>query len=109
MWQTFFFDSNMFFDNIKGPEDWHRLRTAYPYKSDDELLAAREATYRGTRPQDQRDEWPNYGFRSEHDGERTLKDHFIRNDMMDLIPTRILQLDTLDSLCGVESDRDPEE
>lgn len=80
-WKPFFFESNQFFDTLKGPEDWLRLRAAYPELSDEKLLAAKEATYNDTRSQERRDEHPNYGFRSEHDGERTLGDFFKTNGM----------------------------
>lgn len=86
MWQRFFFESNMFFDHIEGPEDWQRLRDAYPNKTDDELLAAREATYGGKRSQELRDTRPNYGFRGEHDGEKLLRDFFVEHNMLELLP-----------------------
>lgn len=76
----------MFFDFVSGPDDWKRLREAYPNKTDGELLAAQEATYNGTRTIEERERRPNYGFRFEHDGERTLRHFFTENNMLDLIP-----------------------
>lgn len=75
-WKPFFFESNQFFDTIRGMADWERLKAAYPDMSDDELLDAKEATYKGNRPQEERDAHPNYGLRYEHDGERTLRGFF---------------------------------
>lgn len=76
-WSRFFFESNQFFQHINGPADWERLRQAYPKLSDEKLLAAKEATYQGSLTPDYRAKHPNYGFRLEHDGEKTLKDFFI--------------------------------
>ena len=80
MWKSFFFESNNFFDTISGPEDWERLRDSYPEKTDDELLAAKEATYQGYRTQEERDNHPKYGFRIECDG-RPLSEFFEENGM----------------------------
>lgn len=80
-WAPFFFESNQFFDTIKGPEDWTRLRAAYPDMSDDQLLDSKEATYAGRREQEDRDAYPNYGMRYEHDGERTLRGFFDMHGM----------------------------
>lgn len=80
-WKRFYFESNQFFDHINGMDDWRRLRAAYPKFDDERLLAAKEATYGGTRTLEQRDAMPNYGFRWEHDGKRTLKDFFEANGM----------------------------
>lgn len=80
-WKRFFFESNQFFDHIENMGDWRRLKTAYPSMTNDELLDAKEATYGGHRKQSVRDERPNYGFRHEHDGERTLRDFFKANGM----------------------------
>lgn len=80
-WVHFFFESNQFFDTIKDEKDWQRLRDAYPNLTDDELLNAKEATYEGSLSKDIRDKRPNYGFRIEHDGERTLRDFFKSNKM----------------------------
>ena len=80
-WKRFFFESNLFFDHIDGPEDWERLRKAYPNLSDDQLLAAKEATYGGTRSAEHRLSRPEFGFRYEHDGEKTLRDFFNENGM----------------------------
>lgn len=89
MWKTFHFESNRFFDKINNPNDWERLREAYPGKTDQDLLAAKEATYKGKKPQEDRDNKPNYGFRFEHDGEKTLLD-FKQHNMLHLIPTKSL-------------------
>lgn len=75
-WHSFFFESNQFFDHINGLYDWDRLRAAYPDKTEDELLDAREATYGGSRTREEMDARPNFGLRWEHDGERTLRDFF---------------------------------
>jgi hypothetical protein len=80
-WTRFWFESNQFFDFIANSADWQRLRAAYPAYTDEQLLAAKEATYSGHRPQNERDEHPNYGLRWEHDGERTLKDFFAAHGM----------------------------
>lgn len=80
-WRRFYFESNMFFDHIENMEDWQRLRDAYPSFTDEQLLDAKEATYGGHRLQEERDEFPNYGFRLEHDGERRLRDFFAENGM----------------------------
>ena len=80
-WKPFFFEANQFFDFVRSPEDWQKLRDAYPHYSDGRLLEAQEATYGGTRPQEEREAHPNYGFRSEHDGERTLAMFFESSGM----------------------------
>lgn len=80
-WKRFYFESNQFFDYIEGPADWQRLRDAYPRLTDEQLLGAEEATYGGNRTQEERDAMPNYGFRWEHDGQRTLRDFFSANEM----------------------------
>lgn len=85
-WKQFYFEANLFFDHVSGPDGWRRLREAYPKLTDDQLLDAKEATYNGTLPVGQREKHPNFGFRSEHDGEKTLKDFFVQNGMLDLIP-----------------------
>lgn len=76
-WKRFYFESN----HIEGLADWQRLRDAYPRLTDEQLLDAKEATYSGYRPQEERDAMPNYGFRIEHDGQRTLRDFFNANGM----------------------------
>lgn len=80
-WKRFYLDSNMFFDYVEGMADWQRLRDAYPRFTDEQLLDAKEATYKGNRPQEERDAMPSYGFRLEHDGQRTLRDFFNANGM----------------------------
>lgn len=80
-WKPFFFESNQFFDTIRGIEDWERLKAAYPDMSDDQLLDSKEATYKGNRKQEERDAHPNYGMRYEHDGERTLRGFFETHGM----------------------------
>lgn len=78
MWKRFYFDSNRFFDNVEGPDDWKRVRAAYPDYTDERLLEAKENGYC----------YNNFGFRVEHTGERTLRDFFIANNMIDSIPPR---------------------
>lgn len=80
-WKPFFFEGNNFFSTIRAVSDWDLLRAAYPRLTDDQLLAAHEATYKGWRSQAERNANPNYGFRSQHDGTRTLRDFFIANNM----------------------------
>jgi len=80
-WRRFFFEGNMFFDFIENMDGWNLLRTAYPGMTDFQLMDAREATYGGTRPAEEREKFPNYGFRWEHDGEKTLRDFFRENGM----------------------------
>jgi hypothetical protein len=80
-WKRFHFESNRFFDTIEGPEDWERLCDAYPGMDDDELLSAKQATYGGTMRAEDMAEHPNYGFRLEHDGDKTLRDFFRENNM----------------------------
>lgn len=82
VWTPFYFESNLFFDHIHHLEDWQRLRNTYRNLTDSQLLDAKEATYGGHRPQDERDARPNYGFRGEHDGERTLRDFFVKHNML---------------------------
>jgi hypothetical protein len=92
MWKRFHFESNRFFDSLKGPEDWLRLRAAFsdtsnpPTLSDDELLDAKEATYGNTLCAQFRKKHPNYGFAQEHDGVKRLRDFFEENDMLRLLP-----------------------
>ena len=81
-WVPFFFESNQLFDMVSTMGDWERLRSAYPHRTDDELLDAQEATYGGYRTLVERDTHPNYGFRSEHDGMRTLRTFFEKNGML---------------------------
>jgi hypothetical protein len=71
-WIRFWFEGNLFFDWINGPEDWQRLRDAYPDYSDERLLAAKR--FNGASK-------PNFGFRMEHKGPGTLKDFFEDNGM----------------------------
>jgi hypothetical protein len=86
MWKRFHFESNMFFDSVEGPSDWERLRAAYPYKTDDDFLNAKEATYGNSLCKRERDAHPNYGFAQEHDGVKRLRDFFEENDMLRLLP-----------------------
>lgn len=86
MWKKFWFESNRFFDHVSSPEDWIRLRAAYPSMTDSELLDSREATYNDSLTLERRDSRPNYGMRLEHDGERTLRQFFEANEMMRLLP-----------------------
>jgi hypothetical protein len=88
MWKRFHFEGNQFFDGVESPEDWQRLRAAYPDLTDDELLASKEATYGGHRSAEERERRPNFGRRIEHDGEKTLRDFFVENGMLELIPVR---------------------
>lgn len=88
MWKRFHFEGNQFFDGVECPEDWKRLRAAYPDLTDDELLASKEATYGGHRSIEERERRPNFGRRIEHDGEKTLRDFFVENNMLNLIPSR---------------------
>lgn len=81
-WVPFFFESNQFFDTLRSYKDWLRLKEAYSAMSDTELLAAKEATYGGNRSVEERERKPNYGFRWEHDGSRTLADFFHSNGMV---------------------------
>jgi hypothetical protein len=85
MWKRFHFESNRFFDGIESPLDWERLRKAFPELTVDELLDSKEATYNGTRKLEERIRRPNFGRRIEHDGEKTLRDFFVENDMIFLI------------------------
>ncbi len=78
-WKRFHFESNQFFDTVRGMEDWQRLRSAYPEMTDEQLLNAKEAFEH--LPEEERDRRPNYGFRWEHDGERTLRDFFNKHKM----------------------------
>lgn len=80
-WTRFFFESNQFFQQIESLADWRRLRGAYPQFSDARLLEAKEATYGGSLSPEDRATHPNYGFRWEHDGEKTLRDFFLENGM----------------------------
>lgn len=80
-WKSFFFESNQFFDRIHNLSDWYRLKKAYPHLSDTQLLAAKEATYRGQLSIEERKKRANFGFRWEHDGEKTLLDYFKENGM----------------------------
>lgn len=84
-WVPFFFESNQFFKTVDSPEVWEELCAAYPDLSDDELLAAKFATYNGTTDQSNRTV-KKYGFRIECDGEDTLADFFERNGMQ--VPVR---------------------
>lgn len=84
-WKTFFFESNRFFDYIKSIEDWNRLRATFSDMSIDQLLGAKEATYRGTRSMKSRESKPNYGFRIEHDGDKTLRDFMHENNTLHLV------------------------
>lgn len=81
MWRSFFYDSNWFYDSIDTPDDWQRLRNSRPEASDEQLLQARESTFRGQRRLEDREKYPNFGFYAEHDGEKTLKDFFEENQM----------------------------
>jgi hypothetical protein len=87
-WKRFHFESNMFFDAVEGPIDWERLRAAYPNKTADDFLDAKEATWRGTVCEHDRAKNPNYGFSQEHDGVKTLRDFMAENKMLELIPPR---------------------
>ena len=80
-WKRFWFEGNQFFDYIESMDDWQRLRDAYPDDTDETLLDAKEATYKGSLSQEERDANPKYGFRWECDGERTLRDFFAANNM----------------------------
>lgn len=79
-WVPFFYESNLFFDWINVPEDWNRLRDANPGKADAHFLAAKEATYQGTRPIEERKKHPKWGYRIECDG-RPLSEFFQENQM----------------------------
>lgn len=85
MWKRFHFESNRFFGGIENALDWDRLLKAFPELTVDEILASKEATYNGTRKLEDRIRQPNFGIRQEHDGEKTLRDFFIENNMLDLI------------------------
>jgi hypothetical protein len=71
-WTRFWFEGNLFFGWINGPEDWQRLREEYSGKTDNQLLAAKR--FFGASK-------PNFGFRMEHKGPGTLKDFFEENGM----------------------------
>lgn len=54
-WVPFFFDSNQFSHRIDSMDGWNRLRAAYPNYSDQQLLDAKEKTYRGSLSKEVRD------------------------------------------------------
>lgn len=87
-WKAFFFESDGFHQIIEGPQGWNGLRASYPELTEDELLAAKEATYRGTLCEHARAKNPNYGFSQENDGVKTLRDFMAENKMLELIPPR---------------------
>lgn len=72
-WKRFWFESNRFFDWVNGPEDWKRLRSEYPDKTEDWILERAMELAGASKP--------NYGFRWEHKGPGTLKDFFKENGM----------------------------
>lgn len=77
-WTTFWFESNQFFDWVKSPEDWEKVKAAYSQPgsllSVDLLLdQAREAAPKGAHPK--------FGIRLECDGDKTLREFFAENGM----------------------------
>lgn len=78
-WKRFWFESNQYFDWIESMEDWQRLRDAYPDKTDVRLLDARESPS---------SKIPNYGWRAEHTGPKTLADFLRENGMRIEPPSR---------------------
>jgi len=78
-WTAFYFDGNLFFGLIDSFAMFERLCAAY---ADDfeKVINAREATYDGTRDEEERKRFPIYGFRIECDGE-PLSKFFKRNNM----------------------------
>jgi hypothetical protein len=71
-WERFWFDGNRYFGRIESPGDWQKLRDAYDDKSDEYLLLANEC--RDSKK-------PNFGFRREHVGPKTLRDFFNEHGM----------------------------
>ena len=89
MWKRFHFESNMFFDSVEGPSDWERLRAAYPNKTDDELLTAKQSVWADNDLRAMfQPSCEQYGFAYECSGVKTLRDFFQENDML-----RLLQVD----------------
>ena len=76
-WKAFWFEGNQFFDWVRSPEDWERVKKAYSQDgcemTTDELLdKSREAPGADV---------PKYGLRIECDGEKTLREFFAENGM----------------------------
>lgn len=71
-WTPFWFESNQYFNWIRSQEDWNNLCDCYPDKSNDWLLSALSTD----------DTKPNFGFRMEHRGDKTLKQFFRENGMV---------------------------
>ena len=87
MWKRFQFESNMFFDAIEGPSDWERLRAAYPNKTHDELLTAKQSVWADNDLRSMFEpSCEQYGFAHECSGVKTLRDFFEENDMLRLLP-----------------------
>lgn len=87
VWKPFLFESNQWFDPMDTPAAFDRIREAHPEMTDEQILACKEATYNGCRTLAARDTHPNYGLRSEHDGQRTLGDFFRTHGMQ--VPPRM--------------------
>ena len=72
-WVPFWFESNLAWGMIHGPEDWQQIKEAYP---NTDLRTAKEAaTYAQVIRK------PYYGFRRECEGPKTLGEFFDENGM----------------------------
>jgi hypothetical protein len=74
MWVKFWFESNQVFGMVESSAEWQRVKGLF-----------REA-YRNTDIYDLKEdiypkEFPNFGQRREHKGDRTLRDFFQENGM----------------------------
>jgi hypothetical protein len=79
VWRPFHFESNQFFDTLETPEDFNKLRAAYPDRDDAWFLSARSENYAENR--NHHPAIPHFGIRAEHTGAKTLGDLFTEQGM----------------------------
>jgi len=76
-WETFWFDGNQFFAVIDSRAKWAEAVQAYSDRGGVEFLRTAQENPNGTR----HDGLPSFGFRTEHDGSRTLGEWADENEI----------------------------
>lgn len=88
MWKRFYFDGNQWAGYVESLEDWKELWAAYanPNISGPAPDAILDCHHHSENPL-------HFGFRVEFDGEKTLREFLVGNNMMELMEDALARED----------------